>query len=367
MPSFLPSPNHGSDNPRPMIYVGIDEAGYGPTLGPLVVSAAAFRIPDRLIPGGEMLTVKGETSPSPGDAPAADVSLSCELDLWSLLSGIVTRKPDRSRIPVDDSKRLYRPGKGLARLEEGLLPFLLLRGDGLPPDFRELLTSLRRAPESTAYLDTYPWYRGRNLKIPTATYANYVGVLSERLRKALDGAGIEFLGIVSIPIEVDQFNRTLASGNNKSLVPFQAVGHLLSRLWKSYPDERVEGLVDRQGGRIQYAALLYETVQPRGIHIDCQTPEVSLYRLRPRRGRGTLKVAFTRQGDSKSFTVALASMASKYLRELHMQLFNQYWSEQQDGLRPTAGYPTDARRFLTETATLRRQLGTDDHLLIRQR
>jgi ribonuclease HIII len=30
---------------RAMILVGIDEAGYGPILGPLVVSASAFELP----------------------------------------------------------------------------------------------------------------------------------------------------------------------------------------------------------------------------------------------------------------------------------------------------------------------------------
>ena len=58
-------------------------------------------------------------------------------------------------------------------------------------------------------------------------------------------------------------------------------------------------------------------------------------------------------------------MLSKYLRELHMALFNAYWIERRADLRPTAGYVTDARRFLEDTGELRRELGTEDDRLIR--
>lgn len=52
--------------------------------------------------------------------------------------------------------------------------------------------------------------------------------------------------------------------------------------------------------------------------------------------------------------VALASMTAKYLRELAMEAFNRYWIGRVGGLRATAGYPVDARRFLAETEAARR-------------
>ena len=42
---------------------------------------------------------------------------------------------------------------------------------------------------------------------------------------------------------------------------------------------------------------------------------------------------------------ALASMTAKYLRELSMRAFNEFWCARVPGLRPTAGYPGDAPRF----------------------
>ena len=62
---------------------------------------------------------------------------------------------------------------------------------------------------------------------------------------------------------------------------------------------------------------------------------------------------------------ALASMASKYLRELAMRAVNHFWCGRLVGLRPTAGYPEDARRFKSEIAAIQAELGIDDRILWR--
>jgi hypothetical protein len=58
-------------------------------------------------------------------------------------------------------------------------------------------------------------------------------------------------------------------------------------------------------------------------------------------------------------------MAAKLVRELLMERFNVFFLTQDPKLSPTAGYPTDAVRFLKETAELRRQMGISDEVLIR--
>ena len=60
-------------------------------------------------------------------------------------------------------------------------------------------------------------------------------------------------------------------------------------------------------------------------------------------------------------------MTAKYVRELHMVLFNRWWRQHDPELKRTAGYVQDARRFLADTKSLRRQLGIEDRLLIRRR
>src|SRR5262249_34952494 len=83
-------------------------------------------------------------------------------------------------------------------------------------------------------------------------------------------------------------------------------------------------------------------------------------------GRST-RISFRERADGEVFGVALASLFSKYTRELFMSLFNRYWSAQRPDVKPTAGYATDARRFLDEIARDLDRLGIDRGRLVRVR
>src|SRR6516225_11485909 len=88
--------------PRAMAWiVGIDEAGYGPNLGPLVMTAVACRVPDDVV----------------------------NVDLWRLLRQGVRRhgQRDDGRPLVADSKLVYSPSRGLAQLEKTVLAALDVR------------------------------------------------------------------------------------------------------------------------------------------------------------------------------------------------------------------------------------------------
>jgi hypothetical protein len=58
-------------------------------------------------------------------------------------------------------------------------------------------------------------------------------------------------------------------------------------------------------------------------------------------------------------------MFSKYVREILMSRFNLFWGSR--GIRSTAGYPEDARRWIAESGMVRRALGISDAQLIRSR
>src|SRR5204863_8566000 len=79
--------------------LGTDEAGYGPNLGPLVIGASAWKVPNRL----------------------------CAERLYELLSSAVAAEPNQEngKLAIADSKRLYKPGM-LGLLERGVLTTLTL-------------------------------------------------------------------------------------------------------------------------------------------------------------------------------------------------------------------------------------------------
>ena len=100
------------------VYAGIDEAGYGPLFGPLVIVRSIFVL-DRYEPALE--------PPS----------------LWRLLRSTVCKKPGdkKRRLAVNDSKMLYKPAWSLDHIERGVLSFLSTAGI-TPQNLAELLENL---------------------------------------------------------------------------------------------------------------------------------------------------------------------------------------------------------------------------------
>ena len=61
-----------------------------------------------------------------------------------------------------------------------------------------------------------------------------------------------------------------------------------------------------------------------------------------------MRIHFAVKGDDKYLPIALASMTSKYVRELFMEALNEYFIQYAPEIRPTAGYYQDGTRFLEE-------------------
>src|SRR5574340_341577 len=119
---------------------------------------------------------------------------------------------------------------------------------------------------------------------------------------------------------------------------------------------------DKHGGRDRYAALLGRQFPDCFVEVHGEGRQQSVYWLGPAERR--VEFRFLTKAEAH-LPVALASMASKYLRELAMKALNDFWCARVERLRPTAGYPQDAKRYKAAVARVQAELEIDDDLLWR--
>ena len=315
--------------------VGTDEAGYGPNLGPLVVSATVWRVD----------------------------SLE-DTDLYARLCGVVSSEPRGAgdQLVVADSKALYKPGKGLELLERGVLTFLtaLNRRPATWQSIWTLLTADQRDDRTSL-----PWYATYDRPLPMELAEEELPAGAQRLRVGCERAGCRPIHLESRAIFPRRFNQLVEERGNKAAALSQTTLELVRAVLRLLPsDEPIHVLCDKHGGRNKYGALLQETFPDTLAVVRREGRDESVYQL----DRGEARRTFTFQAKGESFLPsALASMISKYLRELAMRAFNEYWTQRVTDLKPTAGYPIDARRFKQQIAGTQQQLGIADRTIWRCR
>lgn len=313
------------------VIIGMDEAGYGPNFGPLVISITAWEVPGR-----------------PRD-----------FDFWKAFDSVAHQSPadGDERLHIADSKQVYSPARGIGRLERSVLAaFQLSRR--YPASFRELWQTLSGEADLTS--DGEPWFDTRDLKVPFTEAAHQTASHADRWRDCCEQKGIRLRAIASDIVFTNRFNRLTNSYDSKGQTLSRMSMQLLRRVWDPALDEPALIIADKHGGRNRYDGLLDEILDGQMIFRGKESTEVSTYRI------GKAEIRFQTKAEAH-FPVALASMVSKYMRELSMTLFNQFWGEQVPGLKPTAGYPGDAQRFKDDIAEAQARLGIDDAILWRNR
>ncbi|MGE0605989.1 MAG: hypothetical protein AB7O62_02605 [Pirellulales bacterium] len=317
-------------------FIGTDEAGYGPNLGPLLVSATAWQIEES----------------------------SAAADFYGLLSTAVTaeapKKGDR-RLHLADSKAVYAPAHGLAALERGVLTLAGLLGN-TPTQWRQVWAAL--APAAWDELAASACYSGFDCELPLAAGRDDVAAMQAQLQEACEVAGVRLLAIRARAVFPDEFNGLIESQGNKAGALSCVTLRLAAELLDSLPDGDVELVCDKHGGRNSYAPLLQQHVTECWVECLREAADESLYRF----GTPLRRVSARFCCRAERYPpVAAASMVSKYLREISMKAFNAFWRRHVPELRPTAGYPLDAKRFKREIAAAQTALGMADRVLWRTR
>ncbi|MFN0010157.1 MAG: hypothetical protein ACKVS8_00785 [Phycisphaerales bacterium] len=325
----------------PLIIAGIDEAGYGPLLGPLCVGMCALEIADW----------------SPGDTAP---------DVWALLSACVCRKAGdkRRRIAVEDSKKLKLANSSTTRhplthLERGVLAFLAAqRGEALRTD-ADLYAALG------ASVEDQPWYAGEPIDLPLGTTAEELAIAANTLASGLATAGVRPVRLACRVVAEREYNALVRQWGTKAATTGLALREHLRFAWANWSgragsDASEDGCVlrvvcDRQGGRTAYAESLARWVPGAEVVVQDESPARSRYLVRSTSGQDAgreMVVVFQPEAESACLPVALASMAAKLTRELLMARFNRHFAARLPELKPTAGYRQDAARWLHDAASV---------------
>ena len=186
------------------------------------------------------------------------------------------------------------------------------------------------------------------------------------LRPKLAALGIEarLVGASLVPAPI--FNKIVNGSGSKATVLSAGLIGLATAARTALPDAQpITFVCDKQGGRNGYAAMLAAAFPDGWVHTECESADESRYRVdgldRP------VVVVFRPRAESESISVALASMACKYLREICMRQFNAFWARHVPGIKPTAGYPGDAKRFYDAIRPAMAKLGLAEEAVWRCR
>lgn len=306
--------------------VGIDEAGYGPNLGPLLQAAVAVKL------------------------PASDVAG------WDTLKPHVRRHTDRdkTRTLVDDSKLVHSGKNGLQKLEQGLVALLGLSATTLGDWLNRI--ALEHVVND---LQAEAWYDS-TLSLPL--FPNPPADLRSTLLTLNIETQIVGVNLVTTPV----FNRIVHGSESKATVLSIGLSNLLATLQHGLSgDDKIHVYCDKQGGRNFYGPLLQGAFPEGWVVTEHESATESRYRIE-NLGRN-VSIIFRPRADSGSISVALASMLCKYLREVCMLQFNKYWQCHLPSLKSTAGYPVDAKRFIAEIRPLLGKVGLVEDLVWRVR
>ena len=322
--------------------IGIDEAGYGPNLGPLVVAATVWHV-EATQSNGSSRPKDLQSEPLLPDLAISQATEQPPVDLYKRLNELVSTEPKNGSLAIADSKKLYKPQGGLRQLERGVLTALSVTNKSRPTQWSELITGCAGIP----------WYEEFDCELPIDAEPEEIATLAEQFTSTCKEQGVQLHDVRTRLVYPREFNELIEEYGTKSA----ALSHISIGLLRQVVDhlpthptaqtEEIRITCDKHGARNRYAALLQHHFSEQWINTLAEGPVESRYSWDS--DELHFEVCFRARGENELPT-ALASMTAKYHRELAMRAFNSFWCNKVSELKATAGYPLDAKRFKSEIA-----------------
>ena len=202
--------------------LGVDEAGYGPNLGPLLISASLWEVSE-------------ETR---GD------------ELYRLLQSVIrplaagaAKAADR-RVVIADSKAIYQSGKGWNLLERGLWAAwgLIQERPANCGEVWKLLTGRDAGPRREALCDGCD-----SLPVPRDLDFEDIDRLRPRLCEALAEAGVRLAALSSVAVFPREFNDAVDRGESKGTALSRWTLQLVARMIEPLAHGPISVLCDKHG------------------------------------------------------------------------------------------------------------------------
>jgi hypothetical protein len=325
-----------------LVRAGFDEAGLGPTLGPLVVAGFA-------------------TAGTRGDdwGPCDDLS--------GPLAKLIGEPGCRDgRIEVGDSKQIHVGARKLARIERTALATVAWVHGRVPHNVGELLELVATPSFEVDDDRRAPWWSDLDERLPIACEREELEQLGARLSAGARKAKIRPLWYRADVISAARINRELAIEHRREGTKNTWATHAVLRLAKLAVEQldapRLAIWCDKAGGRSAYTQPLRRAFPELSAAsaIDMPlfgSPAIMLERLgedsersgyRMSSSARRIELGFVMGGDRCDPRISWASILAKYLRELIMRSLNRHFAAKVVELRATAGYPEDAKRFIAQ-------------------
>ena len=329
-----------------MYLLGIDENGYGPLLGPLIVTATAYKVHPHT------------------------KNFGVGVNLWHILN--ISKNPDDypEKLIVTDSKKLFSRNS-LKRRQAGertVLAFFYLLFKTLPENPDRFLSKVLlnfSPPHQNNWCGGRPCWEEISLPLwlkeivvrrsySLAKIEERIKKEAGKLRKRLRKGEIKFLGLKSICICPFQFNKSTAD-KSKSYLNYLQFEKLISHFLRKKEGEFLI-FADRIGGQREYLPHLKSGLLK---HWDCRILEesraVSSYELSLKEKIAV--ISFLQNGEERQFPVALSSLFGKYIREISIERINRFFQNYNPELKSVSGYrDSRTKDFIKKTVGLRKRL-----------